>query len=217
MHSRLRYLAAFIVCVTTGSMEHARGGMTANTVIVDNAYFPVSNSALVASFDVWFESSSPLAQSIVAFQFELSLIGPDNAVTFLDVLAPSAHPYVFAGSSAGPLFSISGSGDQVLLGDFLDTGTADLANGAGFASVKVLVQPEAAGKTYTVQINPDPGVSYLASSATDFLTFVPRAGSITAVPEASTLAFCFAFALAASFCRMAKTSPVDRARRNQAH
>lgn len=213
MRKRLRYLAAFMVTVTTGTMEQARANGIVDTVIVDNAYFPPSTSAQVTSFEIWFESASPLPQSLVAFQFELSLLGPDNAVTFLDVLAPSAHPYVFTGSSAGPLYSINAGGDEVLLGDFLDTGSADLANGAGFASVRLLVQPEAAGKTYTVQINPDPSVSYLASNPTDFLTFVPRAGTITSVPEASSLVLGLAFALAAATCaRPRRFVPSARAR-----
>jgi len=140
----------------------------------------------MGAVDVYFSSADPSGTPIQGFQFEISLVGPDDDVMFSSVGAPQAHPYIFAPESSAPLFSISNGGLTATLGDFLDMGTADIATGLGLASLQFTVEPSAAGKSYMLQINTDPSASFLAADSMTFLPFTLRNGNVTVVPEPAT-------------------------------
>lgn len=165
------------------------------TVVIGDLELPPANVAQVGALEVSLTSTSPVPISLAGFQLSLSLTGPDDAVKFTGAIAPQTKPYIFASDSPGPLYSISNNGRQLTFGDFLNTGFGQVVTDIGLATIQVLVEVAAMGKSYGVEISTDPVVSFLSIDNRTVVPFNVSNASIRPAPEPSAIVVGLAFAL----------------------
>lgn len=195
----LSRLLAVAVAITAVLATCVHGVTISPTVVVSSLQVAPATGPQDATLHVSIENEGQPAISIAAFQFELSIAGPDDAVKFIGTGAPQSHPYLFAVASAGPLASVGANGLTISFGDFLDSGFAEASHGVGLASIMLRIEPQAAGKTYEVRFNTDQAASFLAVGTSAFVPFNARNATIAVVPEPST-AIALILAVAALAC-----------------
>ncbi len=158
-----------------------------SSIVLNDLTVPPPTTPQVFAIDLFVAPDGPSSIAIQGFQMELDLTGPDDGVTFSAAAGPQMHPYIFAPTSTAPLYAISNGGRSLTLGDFLDSGTGEVAAGTGLASLSLLVQPSAAGKSYSIAINTSQSASFLAVDSSTFAPFTAMGGTVVVAPEPTAL------------------------------
>ena len=153
-----------------------------------SASVTASDSMNTASFEIFVTHELSTNPELIGFQVEFSIFGAapgESKISATGIPGPSDRDYVFAPTSTGPLGDITDQGKQVIIGDFLFSGSVPLQSGKALTRIDLELELDLTPGDlvdHTIRIDTDPSKTFFIGQNDIRIPFTTSDGTIQVEP-----------------------------------